>query len=182
MNNLFLKEVLSWVKALVIALVIVMVCRHFLITPSIVKGESMMPNLQDGDRILLSKISKIERFDEIAFHAPDSEDNYVKRVIGLPGDEIEMKNDTLYINNEAYNEPYLKMYKEELSANQYLTNNFTLEELTNQKVVPKGHYFVLGDNRSVSKDSRSFGFIREDTVIGDVKMRIWPLNTFGVPR
>ena len=100
MENKWIAEILSWLKALLIALVIVLLFRHFLITPSVVKGESMMPNLQDGDRIILSKISEINRFDEIAFEAPDTNDNYVKRVIGLPGDTVEMRNDQLIINGE----------------------------------------------------------------------------------
>src|SRR5699024_12097271 len=127
MSKSFTRELLSWVKALLIALIIVLLCRHFLITPSVVKGESMMPNLEDGDRIILSKISKIERFDEIAFKAPDSHDNYVKRVIGLPGDSIEMKDDQLYINGQPYEEAYLKEYKAELNSEQKLTDDFILE-------------------------------------------------------
>ncbi|MCT2536199.1 signal peptidase I [Aquibacillus koreensis] len=181
MNSPLLKEVLSWIKAIAIALIIVLVCRQFILTPSIVKGESMMPNLHDGDRIILVKFSSIDRFDEIAFHAPDSEENYVKRVIGLPGDTIEMKDDALYINGEKQNEPYLDSYKSQLAEDEHFTDDFTLESLTNEQVVPEGYYFVMGDNRIISKDSREFGFISEDEVIGDVKMRIWPLQHFGVP-
>ncbi len=180
MNNKFVQEAISWLKALLIALVIVLVCRHFLITPSIVKGESMMPNLEDGDRIILSKISKIERFDEIAFQAPDSEDNYVKRVIGLPGDTIEMRDDQLLVNGKPVKEPYLEDIKSILPSEDPLTNNFTLMEITGEEVVPEDKLFVLGDNRRVSKDSRSFGFIDEEEVIGDVKMRIWPLDSIGI--
>ncbi|SER36777.1 signal peptidase I [Gracilibacillus ureilyticus] len=179
MDNKFVAELLSWLKALLIAVVIVLLCRHFLITPSIVKGESMMPNLEDGDRIILSKISQIDRFDEIAFEAPDSEDNYVKRVIGFPGDTIEMKDDQLIINGEPHEEEYLSEYKSNLAEGEKLTPDFTLYELTGEEVVPEGTFFVLGDNRRVSKDSRSFGFISEESVIGDVKMRIWPLESFG---
>ncbi|MFC4388110.1 signal peptidase I [Gracilibacillus marinus] len=179
MDNKLVRELLSWVKALLIAVVIVLLCRHFLITPSVVKGESMMPNLEDGDRIILSKISQIDRFDEIAFEAPDSNDNYVKRVIGFPGDTIEMKNDTLIINGKEYDEEYLSQAKSRLSDDELLTNNFTLYDLTGEEVVPEGKLFVLGDNRRISKDSREFGFIDEESVIGDVKLRIWPLDAIG---
>lgn len=179
MENKWIAEILSWLKALLIALVIVLLFRHFLITPSVVKGESMMPNLQDGDRIILSKISEINRFDEIAFEAPDTNDNYVKRVIGLPGDTVEMRNDQLIINGENYEEPYLDEYKEVLSEGFTLTEDFTLETLTGEEKVPEGKFFVLGDNRQRSKDSRMFGFIDEETVIGDVKFRIWPIQSIG---
>ncbi|WP_163538904.1 signal peptidase I [Gracilibacillus sp. YIM 98692] len=180
MNNKFIAELLSWLKALAIALIIVLVCRHFLITPSVVKGESMMPSLEDGDRIILSKVSKIERFDEIAFQAPDSRDNYVKRIIGVPGDSVKMDNDQLYINGKKVEEQYLEDTKRLLPEGDQLTNDFTLVDITGQEIVPEGKYFVLGDNRRVSKDSRSFGFIDEEDIIGDVKMRIWPLQSFGV--
>lgn len=180
MENKVIKELLSWLKALLVAVIIVLLCRHFLITPSVVKGESMMPNLEDGDRIILSKISSIDRFDEIAFKAPDSNDNYVKRVIGFQGDTIEVRDDHLYINGELYEEPYLDEYKSLLSEGQKLTNDFTLQELTGRESVPEGKIFVLGDNRRVSKDSRQFGFIDEEDIIGDVKMRIWPIESFGL--
>ncbi|QDP39070.1 signal peptidase I [Radiobacillus deserti] len=182
MGNKVKKEFLSWIKSVAIAVIIVIVCRQFLFTPSVVKGESMMPNLHDGDRIILSKIGEIERFDEIAFHAPDSEDNYVKRVIGLPGDTLKVVNDTLYINGKEYEEPYLDKYKEELPAGQSLTYDFTLEEVTEKEVVPEGHLFVMGDNRMISKDSRYFGCISMDSVIGDVQFRIWPLGSIGIPK
>lgn len=180
MENKVVKELLSWLKALLVAVIIVLLCRHFLITPSVVKGESMMPNLENGDRIILSKISSIDRFDEIAFKAPDSNDNYVKRIIGFPGDTIEMKDDNLYINGKLYEETYLDDSKAALTDGQKLTNDFTLKELTGKEQVPKGKIFVLGDNRRVSKDSREFGFVDEDAVIGDVKMRIWPIESFGI--
>lgn len=179
MENKWIAEILSWLKALLIALVVVLLFRHFLVTPSIVKGESMMPNLQDGDRIILSKISSIDRFDEIAFEAPDSNDNYVKRVIGVPGDTVEMRNDQLIINGKTYEEPYLDEYKQFLNDGFTLTEDFTLESLTGEEKVPEGKYFVLGDNRQRSKDSRTFGFIDEESVIGDVKFRIWPLDSIG---
>ena len=175
MGSGFINEVLSWLKAILIALVIVFVVREFIMTPSIVNGESMMPNLQHGDRIIISKVTSIERFDEVAFHAPDADENYVKRVIGLAGDTVRMEDDILYINEKAYDEPYLDEFKQSLNKQQRLTDNF------NSVVVPEGKLFVLGDNRQVSRDSRKFGVISEETVIGDVVFRIWPIDQFGIP-
>ncbi|MGV3464770.1 MAG: signal peptidase I [Heyndrickxia sp.] len=181
MKNNTKKEVFSWIKSILFAAIIVFVCRYFIFVPSIVVGQSMMPNLQDGNRIIVSKLSKIERFDEIVFHAPDADEDYVKRVIGLPGDKVEMKNDVLYINGTAYKEPYLKQYKSALPPMQKLTGDFSLQDPpTNAKVVPKGYLFVLGDNRKISKDSRIFGFVPEKSVVGKVKIRFWPLNEMNV--
>lgn len=146
-----------------------------------VKGESMMPGIQDGNYLLVSKIGNIKRFDKVTFHAPDYGEDYIKRVIGLPGDSVEMKNDVLYINGKAYNEPYLKQYKAKLSVDQVLTPDFTLKELTNKTTIPQGYLFVLGDNRSISKDSRSFGLISNKSVTGKVTVRLWPFKEVGSP-
>ena len=96
-----------------------------------------------------------ERFDIVVFHAPEQKD-YIKRVIGLPGDKVEYKNDTLYINGKAYSEPYLDEYKDELNGGA-LTDDFTLKDITEEETVPEGEIFVMGDNRRFSKDSRHIG-------------------------
>ncbi len=165
-----LKEIMSWLYAIVIALVIVVLVRTFVMTPSVVKGDSMQPNLYDGDRIIISKLSEIDRFDEIAFVAPNGVDNYVKRVIGLPGDKIEIIDDRLYINDVAYDEDYLT----DMNSEEILVKYFKSTE------IPDGTYFVMGDNRKFSYDSRAFGVIDEDSIIGEVVFRIWPLDSIGI--
>src|SRR3954469_25046316 len=100
-------ETFEWVKSILGALVIAFIIRSFFFTPIVVDGESMNPTLQDKDRMVVTKIGEPKRFDIVVFHAPDGRD-YIKRVIGLPGDSIEYKNDVLYINGKAYNEPYLE--------------------------------------------------------------------------
>ena len=100
-------------------------------------------------------------------------------MIGLPGDTIEMKNDILYINSEAYDEPYLEEFKKDLNNQEQLTEDFTLKNLTGEQKVPEGQMFVLGDNRFNSKDSRIFGFVPMDRIIGEVKLRVWPIKDIG---
>ncbi|MFY4776698.1 signal peptidase I [Metabacillus sp. RGM 3146] len=182
MANKKKNEAASWIKSILLALVIVFIVRQFLFVPTVVEGVSMMPTLQDGNRVIVSKIGKLNRFDEIVFHAPDAPKDYVKRIIGLPGDSVEMKNDTLYVNGKAYKEPYLKESRKSLMAGQLLTEDFTLQELTDKKVVPEGSLFVMGDNRPNSHDGRAFGFIKKDSVVGKVEARIWPLNEIGPTR
>ncbi|EAG1706039.1 ATP-dependent protease ATP-binding subunit ClpX [Listeria monocytogenes] len=140
-------------------------------------GKSMDPTLHDGEHLFINKVSDPKRFDIIVFPAPDEENaEYIKRVIGLPGDKVEYKEDQLYINGKKYDEPYLDSEKEALK-NGYLTTdaegdpNFTMADIPNSDgslTVPKGELFVLGDNRQVSKDSRYIGFISQDTVLGKV--------------
>ncbi|MGM9924801.1 MAG: signal peptidase I [Bacillus sp. (in: firmicutes)] len=175
------QELISWLKTIVLTLVLVFACHTFLFTPQMVSGESMSPTYEDHNRVILSKISEIDRFDTIVFQAPDADAHYIKRVIGLPGDRIEMKDDVLYINGKAYTEPYLESKKAETPFGRF-TADFTLEERTGQAEVPEGYLFVMGDNRLNSKDSRVFGCIPEDSVIGEVKFRFYPLNEIGVPK
>ncbi|MBE6182895.1 signal peptidase I [Bacillus ginsengihumi] len=174
-------EIWEWTKALLIAVVLAVVIRSFLFEPVVVNGQSMMPTLHNQDRLILNKISKPKRFDIIVFHATKT-DNYVKRVIGLPGDRIEYKNDTLYINGKAYKEPYLapykKMYKEQYGNNTLLTENFKLKDVIGRDTVPKGTVFVLGDNRRNSRDSRMIGVVPMDKIIGKANVLFWPLSDF----
>ncbi|WP_172369708.1 signal peptidase I [Sporosarcina jiandibaonis] len=171
----------EWIKALLIAFGLAALIRVFLFTPIVVDGISMMPTLEDGDRMIVNKIGytigKPDRFDIVVFHAPEQKD-YIKRIIGLPGDTVEYRDDILYINGEPLEEPYLNQYKESV-ADSPLTEDFTLEGKLNSEVVPKDHVFVLGDNRRKSKDSRHIGVVPIDEIIGSTKFVFWPLKDFG---
>lgn len=105
------KELISWIKTIGITLAIAFIVRGVLFTPSLVQGESMMPTLENNERVLVNKIgysiSGLDRFDVIVFHGKEGYD-LVKRVIGLPGDTVEYKDDVLYVNGKAMEEPYLK--------------------------------------------------------------------------
>ncbi|TCP29314.1 signal peptidase I [Scopulibacillus darangshiensis] len=174
-------EAFEWIKALGIAVIIAVLVRSFIFTNYVVEGKSMMPTLQDGNRLIVNKIdydiSKPDRFDVIIFHATKTED-YVKRVIGLPGDKIVYKNDKLYVNGKYIKEPYLKPYKDKLVSGQ-LTQDFTLKGNTGRATVPKGKLWVMGDNRQNSVDSRVFGFVDMDQVVGKVDLRYWPVSEFN---
>lgn len=171
----------SMLLYIIVAVIIFLLIRHFLFVPVSVDGESMYPTLHDQDRLILNKIEKTERFDLIVFPAPDDPGKqYIKRVIGVPGDEIMVTDDQLYVNGEAVKEPYLDEAKANLAPGEVLTDNFTLASVTGMEKVPKGSYFVMGDNRTNSKDSRSFGFVDAATVTGTTDIRIWPLKDFGM--
>jgi signal peptidase I len=175
------RELVSWIRAIAFALFIAFICRHFFLSPSTVYGESMLPTFEEKDRVLISKISDIQRFDMVVFDAPDSDEQYIKRVIGLPGDTLEMKDDILYINGKEMDEPYLDAIKGDLIFNK-LTGDFTLSEITGETTVPEDSIFVMGDNRLYSKDSRFFGFVSDDAIIGEVKFRLYPFNKIGLPK
>ncbi|MDY0394430.1 signal peptidase I [Virgibacillus halophilus] len=170
----------EWTKPLLIAVVLAFVIRAFFFEPSLVKGASMQPTLKDEDRLIIMKIGEPKRFDVVVFHATD-EENYVKRVIGLPGDHIAYKKDTLYINGEPYDEPYLADYKEKVMDGNPLTYSFTLKDTAvGEQVVPEGHLFVMGDNRRVSRDSRSIGAIPMEKVIGTTKIVYYPFSEMKI--
>ena len=175
-------ETWEWIKALLIAFGLAAIIRIFLFTPIVVDGISMMPTLSDGDRMVVNKIGytigKPKRFDIVVFHAPEQKD-YIKRVIGLPGDEVEYIDDILYVNGEPFEEPYLDKYKAEI-ADSPLTEDFQLEDKIQSKTVPEGFVFVLGDNRRKSKDSRHIGVISIDEIIGNTKIVFWPIKDFGI--
>ncbi|WP_338448388.1 signal peptidase I [Niallia oryzisoli] len=176
------KEIYSWLKTLGFALIIAFICREFIFSPTTVFGESMTPTFQDHDRVMISKTSEIDRFDVIVFDAPDVPgEHYIKRVIGLPGDRIAMQDDVLYINGKAWDEPYLQQNKKD-NPFPKLTGDFSLKEKTGKTIVPKDKLFVMGDNRLISKDSRIFGFIPYQSVIGEVKFRIYPLQEIGITK
>lgn len=182
MIKYWIKEAI-WLISLVVILIAI---RVFVFSPIKVEGLSMMPTLVDGEKAIAYKLGNVKRFDVVPLKAPDDPALfYVKRIIGLPGDIVEYKEDQLYINGEVIKEDYLTEYQQKWkdSGNtEPLTPNFTLAELTGQQTVPENSYFVLGDNRRVSKDSRSteVGFIPKANIIGKAKVSFWPPEKWGM--
>lgn len=168
------KEMTGWIKSIIIALGITFVVRTFLFSPYIVKGDSMKPTLHDEEKMFVNKLVDFSRGDIVIIRGP--KENYVKRVIGFPGDKIKMKNDQLWINNRIFKEPYLS---DNLKLAQQHGSRLT--EDFGPIIVPKHHYFVMGDNRLYSRDSRNeLGYINEDSIIGKSEFVFYPLTDIRV--
>ncbi|MFD1672275.1 signal peptidase I [Agrilactobacillus yilanensis] len=169
---------LSWSLIILAILGIVLGLFTFVLTNQQIFGASMQPNFNPGDRVFANRLSTVKRGDVIIVKAPDENGQqwYIKRVIGLPGDTVKAVDDTLLVNNRPLSENYLDAYKQKLKSGDNLTKNFTLKQVTQVNKVPKDQYFILGDNRRVSRDSRNFGFVTEDDIRGVVFMKYWPLN------
>ena len=167
----------SWIWSFIVAFIIVGGVYFFLGRPFTVSGASMYPTLHNGDRMVLSKVGDIHRFDVVILKAPDENVEYIKRVIGMPGDTVEMKSGVLYINGKKVDQPFINT--EVLAKQTVFMDDFTLESLTGETKVPEGKYFVLGDNRGVSKDSRMIGFIDRSAIEGKAVFTIWPFGRIG---
>lgn len=155
----------------VVIILIVVVIRTYIITPVVVSGDSMVPNLNNGELLLVQKIgynsNTIKRFDIIVLK--DGEDEIIKRVIGLPNEHISYKNNKLYVNDKLVNETY--SFRD--------TEDINLEEICTCSSIPEGKYLVLGDNRPISHDSRQIGLIDEKDIVGKAIIRIWPIPKIG---
>jgi signal peptidase I len=138
---------------------------------------SMLPTLQINDRLIVDKISyrfaNPVRGDIVVFDPPAKlgfKDAFIKRVIGLPGDRVEVKNGKVYVNDKALSEKYIE------EAPSYTWSSMSL---TPDGIVPEGHYLVLGDNRNNSYDGHYWGFIPKDRIVGKAVVRFWPIDRAG---
>ncbi|MDF2814156.1 MAG: signal peptidase [Paenibacillus sp.] len=168
-------EAWEWGKALLIALGLVFVIRWFIFAPFIVDGESMEPNFDNAERIIVNKIlynvREPKRGEVVVFHAPAQKD-YIKRVIALPGETVRVQGDKVYVNGELLDEPYLKeaLDKAHQAGGNYNNRNYA------ETKVPEGSIFVMGDNRSFSSDSRMIGPVELEKVVGRADLIFWPAN------
>lgn len=169
-----IRELIAWMKILLFTALIVLLTRQFLFEPVEVHGTSMMPTFEEADKVLIVKLSDIDNFDIIVFKATGDR-NFIKRVIGIPGDKISMDDDRLILNGVPVEEAYLE-------KNRALAREQGREKLTEdfgEFTVPGGAYFVLGDNRLNSVDSREIGFVLDKAIVGEVKLRLEPFENLG---
>ena len=163
-----LKEFLPYI----IIILVVFLLRQFVISPIQVVGTSMLPNLDDGELMLLDKISyrfkDVERYDVVVINK-DGDDPIIKRIIGLPGEEVRVTNNKLFINDKEIYQNF------ETNGN---TSDFDLSSLDQEKI-PEDYYFVLGDNRVNSIDSRIIGLIHKDEIEGKAFFVLFPFEKFG---
>ena len=160
-----IKEIIPYIIVIVVAVLI----RTFIASPVRVDGSSMDSTLKNGDILILNKLDKsYDRFDIVVIDIGDTK--IVKRIIGLPGESIEYKGDKLYINNQEID-----------TMDFEYTGDFSLEKIYGYVILPKDYYFVMGDNRDGSSDSRDprIGLIKKSQIKGVAKFRIWPLNKIG---
>ena len=156
-------DILSYV---IIILVVVLV-RTFIITPVRVVGSSMDKTLKEGEILLLEKIDKkYKRYDIVVIK--ENNERIIKRIIGMHGESVKIVEGVIYINGESIEDKYSSSY----------TGDFSLDKF-DLDVIPEDSYFVLGDNRIVSKDSRLLGPINKKKIQGKAIYRIWPFNKFG---
>lgn len=171
-------KILGYAKELlpyVIIVIVVVLIRTFIATPVRVDGSSMDATLADGQILILNKYDKsFDRFDIVVIN--NNGKKIIKRIIGLPGEYVAYKDDKLYIG-KSVGEDILEV----TDVVQGITEDFTLEELYGYTMIPDGYYFVMGDNRMNSSDSRDtrIGLINKSTILGTTTYRIFPFSKFG---
>lgn len=191
MNRSFLRGLVELVALLAVVLIGMQFLMHHVISKDVVRGTSMQPSLQSGDRLYSIRNKAVKRHAIVVVHAPDKPGElYIKRVIGMPGDTLKVVAGKLYVNDHYQKEPYLsasfkhhavRTYAARLGVAQgsiQYTTDFNIQTLasTQAKHVPAGQYFVMGDNRLVSHDSRDFGFVSQAQIQSVVLWRYWPLT------
>jgi len=174
LDNNIIKEAIDFIKDLVITVVVVFIIITFVAQPTTVDGKSMNPTLENGDKLIIEKVSQrfggFSRYDIVVFPVKEEGKNFIKRIIGLPGETIDFVDGEIYIDGKSLDEPLDLDLITDYGSN-YLPT-----------VVPMGQYFVVGDNRNHSKDSRYFsvGFVDGDDIMGKAFIRLYPFDHFGL--
>ena len=162
----------AWTRDLFVSLVVSLFIILFLYQPVRVEGTSMLPRLEDQDRLFINKFAYrfegIHAGDVVVFYYPhDHSKSYIKRVIAVPGDRLSIDHGTVSVNGVALQEPYVP-------------EKFEDDRSLPERVIPSSQYFVMGDHRSISSDSRDFGPVPRDLIYGRAALVYWPLDQAGV--
>jgi signal peptidase I len=164
----------SWIRDLVVSVAVSAFIILFLYQPVRVEGTSMLPGLEDEDRLVINKVAyrvgDIHRGDVVVFEYPrDRTRSYIKRVIALPGDDVRIDRGQVYVNGSALDETYVPL-------------QYTDDKSMGDMVLQPRQYFVLGDHRSIASDSRDFGPVDRDLIYGKAVFVYWPMEQVGVVR
>jgi signal peptidase I len=165
-------ELRSWSRDILVACAIAIFIVIFVVQPVKVEGTSMQPHLVDQERIFVNRFiyrfTDIRRGDIVVFLYPrDQSKSFIKRVLGVPGDEVEIRRGMVYVNGSRIGEPYLSPELRDFRS-------------FHKVIVPSGEYFVLGDHRNSSNDSRNWGFVARDLIYGKAIFSYWPIKHFGI--
>jgi signal peptidase I len=165
------EDLRSWLRDILFAVGTAIFIVIFVIQPVKVEGTSMQPRLVDQERIFVNRFiyrfSEVRRGDIVVFWYPrDRNKSFIKRVVGVPGDEVEIRYGSVYVNGQKVDEPYLKP-------------EFRDSESLHRETVPSGQYFVLGDHRNSSNDSRNWGYVPRELIYGKAVFRYWPVSRIG---
>ncbi len=173
--------ILDFIQSIVLAMAVFVLLYLFVAQPNQVSGSSMFPNFVDKQYLLTEKISyqlgEPQRGDVVVFKAPAGEQcavdgcEYIKRVIGVPGDTVMVKDSQVYVNGKMVDQSFL--------PSDYVTDPGEFNQEGVEQIVPDGQYLCFGDNREHSRDGREFGPINKDLIIGKVLLRYWPVSDFG---
>jgi signal peptidase I len=168
--------IFDFLQGIVVILAVLVMVYLFIMSPQEINGASMEPNFHNAEYILTNKVlykfREPKRGDVVIFKSPKNKEvDYIKRIIGLPGETVKLQNNTFYVNGQKVEEPYLP-------ADIVVFGGSFLRE-GEEIVVPPGQYFVAGDNRPHSSDSREFGTIAKEDFIGAAFLRYWPISQMG---
>ena len=174
--------ILEFVQSIVLALSVFVLLYLFVVQPNEIKGNSMLPNFVNGELLLTDKLSyqlgDPQSGDVVVFKAPPSEPcsedecEYIKRVIGVPGDRVKVEGGKVYLNGRLMDQSFL--------SEGMTTEAGTFSSEGVEKVVPVGQYLCLGDNRSHSRDGREFGPIKKELIVGKAFFKYWPIKAVGL--
>jgi signal peptidase I len=167
----WLSELKPWLRDILLAFFFAVLIVIFIVQPVKVEGTSMQPRLADQERIFVNRfiyrLSEIQRGDVVVFWYPrDRSKSFIKRVLGVPGDEVEIRRGSVYVNGSKIDEPYLDP-------------QFRDQDSLGRRIVPPDRYFVLGDHRSSSNDSRNWGFVPRELIYGKAVFCYWPISRAG---